>query len=293
MTTTVDYWVGRIRPTLGRAAAAMVLAGADLNEAKAAVGHGGFGQLLDELDIEPRMAQRLMAIARHRVLADPTHGSHLPPSWRTLSELARLDDDELAGAIDEGLVHPAMTRADAARLAVGGPQHDDEHHQDHDPEQDLTGRTLEDLIDASIDVIRAGFAQDAPGVARLRVLDVLLRGVPEADEGDHDIKIMLLAIAIHCMAGMPPADEGDDPLSQLSATISAVLPHLWGDDGNAIVRALGVLTIKAAAVPVEVRPHLLLQLLDGRPVDALHPTTRLVVDAVLAGFAFGPGETPR
>lgn len=51
--TTVDYWVDRIRPTLGRAAAAIVLAGADLIEAKAAVGHGGFGQLLDELDIKP------------------------------------------------------------------------------------------------------------------------------------------------------------------------------------------------------------------------------------------------
>jgi len=132
LNTTVDYWVGRIRPTLGTAAAAMVLAGADLNEAKKAIGHGGFGQLLDELDIEPRMAQRLMAIARHRVLADPTHGSHLPPSWRTLSELARLDDEELVGAINEGLVHPEMTRAEAAALRPAPPSSEQEPLSEHE-----------------------------------------------------------------------------------------------------------------------------------------------------------------
>jgi len=290
LNTTVDYWVGRIMPSLDRAAEAWIQAGVDLNEAKAAVGHGQFGRVVAELGMSPSTATRIMAIARNPVLADRAHGHALPPSWRTLAELARLDDDELAGAIGEGLVHPEMTRGDAARLVAGGPQPDeDEHHEDQ--EHDRAGRVLPehkalvDMIDASIDVIRAGFAQDAPGVARLRVLDALMRGVPEADDGDHEIKVTLLAIAIHCMDGMPPADEGDDPVGQLSATISAALPHLWGDDPAAIVRALAVLTIKAVAVPVELRPHMLLQLLDGRPVDQVHPTTRLVVDAVLAGFA--------
>jgi hypothetical protein len=33
-----------------------------------------------------------MVIAQHRVLANANHGSHLPPSWRTLYELTKLDD---------------------------------------------------------------------------------------------------------------------------------------------------------------------------------------------------------
>jgi len=275
--STVDYWVGKIMPSLDRAAEAWIQAGVDLNEAKAAVAHGQFGRVVAELGMSPSTATRIMAIARNPVISDRAHGHALPSSWRTLAELARLDDDELTGAINQGVVHPGMTRADAARLAVGGVSGDT-------PGPDRP-RTIEDLIDAPIDVINAGFAQDAPGVARLRVLDALLRGVPEADGGDHDIKITLLSLAIDCMDRLAPADEGDDPLGQLSATISAALPHLWGDDPAAIVRALAVLTIKAVAVPVELRPHMLLQLLDGRPADQVHPTTRLVVDAVLAGFA--------
>lgn len=39
-----------------------------------------------------RAAQHLLAIGRCELLSNANHGSHLPPSWRTLYELTRLND---------------------------------------------------------------------------------------------------------------------------------------------------------------------------------------------------------
>jgi hypothetical protein len=63
-----------------------------LIEAKGKVEHGDWLKLVEELPFGERRAQRLMEIARHPILSNPTHGSFLPPSWRTLYELSRLDE---------------------------------------------------------------------------------------------------------------------------------------------------------------------------------------------------------
>lgn len=114
--STVEEWAARVRPHLHQAAEAIIAAGRELVAAKAALPHGEFLRMVDTLDLSPRTAQRFMAIASHPVLADATHGSHLPTSWRTLAELARVSEDVLADAIEAGDVHPAMTRADAEHL---------------------------------------------------------------------------------------------------------------------------------------------------------------------------------
>jgi|ERR1700676_1777887 hypothetical protein len=60
-----------------------------------------------------------MAIARHPVLSNAAHGSHLPPSWRTLSELERLPAKTLLAKIEDGTVSPKMQRKDAFGLING------------------------------------------------------------------------------------------------------------------------------------------------------------------------------
>jgi len=39
----------------------------------------------------------------------------LPPSWTTLYELTKLDDDTLERKLRDGTIHPGMRRKDVAR----------------------------------------------------------------------------------------------------------------------------------------------------------------------------------
>ena len=71
-------------------------AGRWLVQAKAELEHGEFGALFELLPFTERTGQRLMAVANAPRL-NTTLGSHfLPASWRTLYELARLDEDQWA-----------------------------------------------------------------------------------------------------------------------------------------------------------------------------------------------------
>lgn len=118
---SVAGWASRIRPHLERAVEAWVDAGDELLAAKQAMPHGTFEALVAELGMAPSTARRLMQISRHPVLRDRAHGHALPSSWRTLAELARMDDDDLEAAIDRGEVTPATTRAQAAALRAEPP----------------------------------------------------------------------------------------------------------------------------------------------------------------------------
>ena len=116
-TPAVSGWAGRIRPHLLAAAESIIAAGRELLAAKEALPHGQFGPLLDELGLTPRTAQRFMAIARHPVLSDPTHVSHLPGAWGTLYELSRLPGDVVQAALDRGQVSSSTLREDVRGLA--------------------------------------------------------------------------------------------------------------------------------------------------------------------------------
>ncbi len=274
LTTSVDYWVGQIRPRLDRAAEELIAAGAYLVEAKAALPHGQFGALLDELEMTPRTAQRFMAIAKNVVLSDATRVSLLPSAWGTLYELSRVPDEVLEAAIDSGQVTTGTTRAEAA--ALHSP---DERTGPLSAAEEERFAALEYAIDAGLKDI-----EEAGGIGRLRLLDALLRGVDEADEADVSFRTVLLSIVIGTLDRVPDRDEGPGSLGELSTAIGTTLRHLWSGEHEAASAAL-VAVAAAAAVRKEVRPDVLLQVLDGRPVDQVHPVTRLVVDAVLAGFA--------
>ncbi len=70
--------------------------------------HGKFKALIRELPFGYRTAYMLIAIAEDKRLVN--HGSKLPPSWRTLYELTRLDEAEFKFAIAHNLIQPEMER---------------------------------------------------------------------------------------------------------------------------------------------------------------------------------------
>jgi len=99
-----------------------ISAGARLAVAKRVVPHGQWGQLFKKdpqavarpLLMSDRTAERLIRLARHPTLkelvANPSHGSNLPPSWRTLAELASLHPKVLEWLLAEGHLHAKTTR---------------------------------------------------------------------------------------------------------------------------------------------------------------------------------------
>lgn len=97
-----------------------------LNEAKAAIPHGDWHKLVDKgdnklipsigLPFSERTAQKLMRIANHSVLSNPTHVAALPASYATLDLLASIPPLALERAIINEEVHPKMERSDVAQL---------------------------------------------------------------------------------------------------------------------------------------------------------------------------------
>jgi hypothetical protein len=64
----------------------------------------------EKLPFGERTAERLMVIARCKWLRKASHGSLLPPSWRTLSEIARLRQHEFDKAVRDGVIHAEVQR---------------------------------------------------------------------------------------------------------------------------------------------------------------------------------------
>jgi hypothetical protein len=106
----------------------IVETGERLHQAKADpdMPRGSFEAMIQsKLPFGPRTAQRLMAIASNAVLSNPTHVSHLPPSWGTLAELAKLPTTLLLTKIEDGTINPKMERKDVRALKEPEQRDDD------------------------------------------------------------------------------------------------------------------------------------------------------------------------
>jgi Protein of unknown function (DUF3102) len=114
MPATDDWqsYADKITATWKQVVANIITTGKLLIEAKAKLKHGEFGDMLQLLPFGERTAEMLMAISRHPVLSNPNRGSDLPPSWRTLYELSRFDDELLVARIEDHTIHPDMQRKD-------------------------------------------------------------------------------------------------------------------------------------------------------------------------------------
>ena len=118
------YYSRAINGEWRKSVSAIVEVGKLLIQAKRLCEHGEFLRLFkghenavsDPVPFSERTAERLIAVASHEVLSNPTHVSDLPQSWGTLYELTKLDDETLIAGIKAGEITPETTRAQAAAL---------------------------------------------------------------------------------------------------------------------------------------------------------------------------------
>jgi hypothetical protein len=109
----------RLITTEWRKAVESILAtGRLLNEAKDELDHGEFYKMFanKEVPFSQRTAQMLMAIAEHPILSNANHGSHLPPHWRTLSELTKIPNALFEQMLSDGRIHCELERKDVEAL---------------------------------------------------------------------------------------------------------------------------------------------------------------------------------
>src|SRR5262245_48220415 len=114
---TVTEWRNYISEPWQKAVESIIETGKRLIEAKESVAHGEWIKIFEgNKPFSRYTADKLMAIARHPVLANVAPGQHLPPSWTILFELSQIQEDTLSEMIQEGLVHHELTRAEAYEL---------------------------------------------------------------------------------------------------------------------------------------------------------------------------------
>lgn len=107
-------WAGRIISAWQASIAGILEAGRLLAEAKAVLPHGAFEAMIEaDLPFSPSTARRLMIVAEDaRIRA---HAHVLPPSWMTLYELTKLDDEVFERRVADGTIRPDMDRKAAIR----------------------------------------------------------------------------------------------------------------------------------------------------------------------------------
>ena len=111
------YWKLQIKTAWKEATEAFLQVGNLLIQSKIDLEHGEFLEMIEnDLPFSPRTSQMLMTISSDRRLSNTNHGSYLPPSWRTLYELTKLDDISFKKSIKDGTIHPDMLRKVATRL---------------------------------------------------------------------------------------------------------------------------------------------------------------------------------
>ncbi len=111
------YWKSKIQIVWKQATESFLEVGNLLTQSKEELEHGEFLALIEtELPFSPRTSQMLMAISKDRRISNTNHSSYLPPSWRTLYELTKLDDVSFKKSIKDGNIHPDMFQKEAIRL---------------------------------------------------------------------------------------------------------------------------------------------------------------------------------
>lgn len=114
---SVNEFSSRIKATWQKAVESIIETGRLLIEAKDKLPHGEFQKMINQqLPFGVRAAQILMAIAKHPVIGNAKHVSHLPPCWGTLYALSSIPDRDLLELIEEGRITPETTRNDVKKF---------------------------------------------------------------------------------------------------------------------------------------------------------------------------------
>jgi hypothetical protein len=125
MTTSIiaerTHWAARISAAWQHSVDSIIETGRLLLAAKAdpAMQHGEWGTMVEsDLPFNRHTAHKLMQIARDKRLTNVSHGKHLPPSWTTLYELTKLDDETFDQKLRDGTIHPDMQRKEASKNRI-------------------------------------------------------------------------------------------------------------------------------------------------------------------------------
>jgi N6-adenosine-specific RNA methylase IME4 len=117
MTSSIQSWISQISSVWRSGLTPVLECGRLLQAAKDELKRGEFLEMIEQkLPFKARTAQRLMAVASDERLSNATHGPHLPPSWRTLYELTKLDDKTFSKALTEGKIRSDMERSEVAEI---------------------------------------------------------------------------------------------------------------------------------------------------------------------------------
>jgi len=135
---SVAYWIAHISASWERtkenAVEGFIETGRRIIASKQRIPRGEFLLMIEkQLPFKRRTAQRLMRIAlfgeeEGARFSKATHVSLLPPSWGTLYELTKLDDDEFSFLVKNKIVRPDMERRDIAHALKGERRARNEKH---------------------------------------------------------------------------------------------------------------------------------------------------------------------
>jgi len=111
-------WIGEIRAAWAKAPARTLELARILCKVKEHLAHGGWKALWqsDSIPFSQSKGAMLLAIGRGSRWANVQTFVHLPIGWSILHELARLDCNALERFIQEGVIHPALSLAQARQL---------------------------------------------------------------------------------------------------------------------------------------------------------------------------------
>ena len=97
---------------------AIIETGRRLIDARKELAHGEFlAMIKNDLPFGEDTAERLIKIARDPRLSNSAHGRILPPSWRTLFELTKLNDEQFDRLVAAGVIRADMHRWEIEGLA--------------------------------------------------------------------------------------------------------------------------------------------------------------------------------
>jgi hypothetical protein len=115
----LKVFTARFRDAIKRSIQGILDAGAVLIDAKEQLEYGTFQNwVLNDLKIGLRQAQMLMQICKHPTISNLRTTGSLPPSWRTLYELAQLRPQKFTEYIESGKINPMMVREEAISLRL-------------------------------------------------------------------------------------------------------------------------------------------------------------------------------
>jgi Protein of unknown function (DUF3102) len=118
VTAERTQWATRISAEWQKSVESIIETGRLLlaSKADAKMQHGEWRTMVEsDLPFNRHTAHKLMQIAGDKRLANVSPGKHLPPSWTTLYELTKLDDDTFDQKLRDGSINPKMRRKDVAR----------------------------------------------------------------------------------------------------------------------------------------------------------------------------------